>query len=110
MNDLAVVALCGMVAGGAAFLLGIAQLTCEHARSPMPQRLTTGVLAGVAAWTGLDCWDVLSGLDATVDAKAVVFSLALALSWGYRRARGLVTERPGPNAVRPGPCARKKTP
>lgn len=96
MTPLVLVAVAGTIAGGAAFLLGIAQLTCEHADSPMPQRLTTGLLAGVAAWTALDCWDAWSGVDQVVDAKAVGFSIALALSWGYRRARGLVTERRSP--------------
>jgi hypothetical protein len=83
----------GMVAGVAAFLLGVAQLTCEHARSALLPRLTTFTLTILAGWTAIDSWDAWSGVRGHVDAKAVAFAVALALSWGYRRAFGLTTQR-----------------
>ena len=78
----------GMVAGAAAFLLGVAQLTCEHGDSPWLPRLTTTMLALLAAYTAVDSWDFWSGVDETLDAKSVAFCVALALSWGYRRIFG----------------------
>lgn len=81
----------GMVAGAAALVLGLAQVACEHARSAWPQRVTTLLLSLVAGWTSLDAWDAWSGVDPTLDAKAVAFCIALAMSWGYRRAFGLKT-------------------
>lgn len=82
----------GMVAGAAAFLLGVAQLTCEHGDSPWLPRLTTTILALLAAYTAVDSWDFWSGVDDTLDAKAVAFCIALALSWGYRRIFGFTSE------------------
>ena len=82
----------GMVAGAAAFLLGVAQLTCEHGRSHWFQRLTTVMLSMIAAYTAVDSWDFWSGVDDTLDAKAVAFCIALALSWGYRRTFGFTSE------------------
>lgn len=87
----------GMVAGAAAFLLGVAQLTCEHGTSPWLPRLTTALLSMIAAYTAVDSWDFWSGVDSTLDAKAVAFCIALALSWGYRRTFGFTsTRRPRP--------------
>ena len=83
----------GMVAGLAAATLGVAQLTCEHAASPWPQRLSTILLVMIAAYTAIDCWDFWSGVDDTLDAKAVAFCIALALSWGYRRTFGWTSHR-----------------
>ena len=88
-----VIACVGMVAGVAAFLLGVAQLTCEHQRSALLPRVTTLLLSILAGWTAIDSWDAWSGIRAHVDAKAVAFAIALALSWGYRRAFGLTTGR-----------------
>ena len=51
----------GMVAGVAAFLLGVAQLTCEHARSALLPRVTTFILTILAGWTAIDSWDAWSG-------------------------------------------------
>ena len=51
----------GMVAGLAAFLLGVAQLTCEHHRSALLPRLTTFTLTILAGWTAIDSWDAWSG-------------------------------------------------
>lgn len=82
----------GMVAGGAAFLLGIAQLTCEHGSSHWLPRLTTVMLSMIAAYTAVDSWDFWAGVDDTLDAKAVAFCIALALSWGYRRSFGFTSQ------------------
>lgn len=100
MTWFTLMALCGMLFGGAGFVLGIAQLTCEHALSSRTQRLTTFALAVCAGWTGLDCWDALSGVVQDVDNKAIAFSIALTLSWGYRRIRGIEsTAKPAAQAV-----------
>lgn len=82
----------GMVAGATAFLLGVAQLTCEHGGSPWLPRLTTVMLSMIAAYTAVDSWDFWSGVDDTLDAKAVAFCIALALSWGYRRTFGFTSQ------------------
>lgn len=92
MMSFAIVLACtGMVAGGVAALLGVAQLTCEHAESSFMPRFSTLVLAVIAACTAIDCWDVWSGKAGHVDGKAVAFAVILALSWGHRRAFGLQT-------------------
>lgn len=83
----------GMIAGLAASTLGVAQLTCEHAGSPWPQRVSTVLLVMISAYTAIDCWDFWSGVDETLDAKAVAFCIALALSWGYRRSFGVTSHR-----------------
>lgn len=83
----------GIVAGAVAFLLGVAQLTCEHGAAPWPQRATTVLLAMIAAYTAVDSWEVWAGLDEPLDAKAVAFCIALALSWGYRRTFGWTSHR-----------------
>jgi hypothetical protein len=85
----------GMVAGAAAFLLGVAQLTCEHGGSALLPRITTALLSLTAAFTAVDSWDFWSGVDDTLDAKAVAFCIALALSWGYRRTFGFMSQRRG---------------
>lgn len=85
-------ALIGMAAGACAFLLGVAQLTCEHGSSPWLPRLTTAMLSMIAAYTAVDSWDFWSGVDDTLDAKAVAFCIALALSWGYRRTFGFTSQ------------------
>lgn len=82
----------GMAAGAAAFLLGVAQLTCEHGSSPWLPRATTAMLSMIAAYTAVDSWDFWSGIDDTLDAKAVAFCVALALSWGYRRTFGFTSQ------------------
>lgn len=82
----------GMVAGFAASILGVAQLTCEHAASPWPQRLSTVLLAMIAGYTAVDSWEFWAGVDDTLDAKAVLFCIALALSWGYRRTFGFTSQ------------------
>lgn len=82
----------GMVAGAAAFLLGVAQLTCEHGGSSWLPRVTTALLSMTAAYTAVDSWDFWSGVDDTLDAKAVAFCIALALSWGYRRTFGFTSQ------------------
>ncbi len=93
-----VAAVIGMVAGGATFVLAIAQLTCEHADSPWSPRVTSVLLGIIAAWTGIDCWDVWAGVDNTLDGKAVAFCIVLAVSWALRRAYGYMTwiSRPSP--------------
>ncbi len=83
----------GVLAGVVAATLGLAQLTCEHAASPWPQRLSTILLVMIAAYTAIDCWDFWSGVDDTLDAKAVAFCIALAMSWGYRRFFGIASYR-----------------
>jgi len=82
----------GMVAGVVASVLGVAQLTCEHAASPWPQRLSTVLLAMIAGYTAIDSWEFWSGVDDTLDAKAVAFCIALAMSWGYRRTFGFASQ------------------
>ena len=83
-------ALAGMLGGLAAFLLGIAQIVCEHRTSPMLQRVLTALLALLCIWAGLDCWRSFADSAAwPVNGKAVGFCLALAATWGYRRLRGL---------------------
>lgn len=82
----------GMAAGAAAFLLGVAQLTCEHGSAHWLPRLTTALLSMTAAYTAVDSWDFWSGVDHTLDAKAVAFCIALALSWGYRRTFGFTSQ------------------
>lgn len=82
----------GMVAGAAACLLGVAQLTCEHGGSGWLPRVTTALLSMTAAYTAVDSWDFWSGIDDTLDAKAVAFCVALALSWGYRRTFGFTSQ------------------
>lgn len=85
----------GMVAGLAATVLGVAQLTCEHAESRWLPRASTVALAIVSGWSAIDCWEALSAGNAAVDRKVVAFTVILALSWGHRRAFGLKTsERP----------------
>lgn len=81
----AIMAACGMFFGAASCVLCLAQLTCEHSEASRTQRLTTFALGLCAAWTGFDCWDALAGISSDVDSKAVAFTVALALSWGYRR-------------------------
>lgn len=83
----------GMVAGAAAFVLGIAQLTCEHGGSPWLQRVSTVLLSMIAGYTAIDCWDFWAGVDDTLDTKAVAFCVALAMSWGYRRTFGFTSQR-----------------
>ncbi len=87
------VAAVGMVAGAAVVVLAIAQLTCEHSRSPVLQRVTTALFGMVAAYSAIDCWDVWAGVDDTLDNKAVAFCIVLALSWGYRRSFGVTSQR-----------------
>lgn len=88
------VALAGLAAGVAAFLLGIAQVVCEHRTSPMLQRALTIVLALLCIWAGLDCWRSFADSEAwPVNGKAVGFCVALAATWGYRRLRGLRSVR-----------------
>ena len=82
----------GMVAGAAACLLGVAQLTCEHGGSGWLPRVTTALLSMTAAYTAVDSWDFWSGVDDTLDAKADAFCIALALSWGYRRTFGFMSQ------------------
>lgn len=83
----------GMVAGTAVLVLALAQLSCEHAGSPVAQRLTTVMFAAIASYTAIDCWDVWAGVDNTLDTLAVAFCVVLALSWGYRRIFGLTSQR-----------------
>lgn len=90
--------LLGVVSGTAAFLLGVAQLTCEHGASPWPQRITTTLLAMIAGYTAVDSWEFWEGLDEPLDVKAVFFCAALALSWGYRRTFGFTSHRRPPVA------------
>lgn len=83
-------ALAGMLGGLAAFLLGIAQIVCEHRTSPMIQRALTVVLALLCIWAGLDCWRSFADSAAwPVNHKAVAFCWALAATWAYRRVKGL---------------------
>lgn len=98
MNDVdAAIASIGMVSGAAAVILAVAQLTCEHADSPWSPRITSVLLGIIAAWTAIDCWEAWAGADDKLDGKAVAFSVVLALSWGFRRAYGYMTEvRPPP--------------
>lgn len=87
------VPIAGALAGTASFLLGIAQLACEHASAPLVQRLTIGLLAMPAAWTAIDCWAAVSGIEFGPDTHGVAFCVGLAAYWGYRRTLGLVTLR-----------------
>jgi hypothetical protein len=82
----------GMVAGGATVVLGVAQLTCEHATSPWIVRATTVLLSILAASTAIDCWEVWAGAEETLDPKAIAFCVALAMSWGYRRTFGFTSQ------------------
>ena len=93
IDQLNVMAAIGILAGVAATLLALAQLTCEHGASPWPQRVTTGLLCMISAYTAIDCWDALSGVDDTLDSKAVAFCIALTMSWGYRRVFGFTSQR-----------------
>lgn len=80
----------GMVAGFATVVLGVAQLTCEHAESRWTPRFSTAGLAAVAGWVAVDCWNALSGVG-EADDKAVALVVILAVSWAHRRAYGLTT-------------------
>ena len=91
-------AIVGLVAGLAAATLGVAQLTCEHGDSPWPPRLATVLMVVLSAYTALDCWDVWSGVDDTLDLEAIGFCTALSLSWGWRRAFGFTSK---PRETRP---------
>jgi hypothetical protein len=88
-----IVACVGMVAGFAAAVLGVAQLTCEHAESGWTPRASTVALSIMSAWTGIDCWEVWAGTDDTLDVLAVLFCCVLAVSWAHRRVYGLTTEQ-----------------
>lgn len=81
----------GMAAGAVTFVLGLAQLTCEHARSGWIPRASTICLSSLAAWTAIDSWDALAGLRPPQDPKTVAFIVVLALSWAHRRIYGLIT-------------------
>jgi hypothetical protein len=83
----------GVFAGTAACLLGVAQLTCEHGSSPWAPRISTVLLSMIAGYTAIDSWEVWAGVDEPLDAKAVAFCIALALSWGYRRTFGWTSHR-----------------
>lgn len=91
-GTLTLIAAIGMMAGLAAFILGIAQLACEHAAAPHSLRFCIAALALLGAWTAFDCWDAWAGIEHRVDSKAVAYSAVLALFWGYRRAFGLKTD------------------
>lgn len=88
----------GMVAGVAAFLLGVAQLTCEHQESGWMPRWSTALLAIASAWTAIDAWEAWAGVDGPVDHKVIVFVVILAVSWAHRRVYGLITDK-RPNRV-----------
>ena len=86
------IAAVGMVAGSVAFVLGIAQLSCEHAAAPAMMRVFIASMAALSAWTAFDSWDAWAGVGHRTDNKAIAFAIVLACSWGYRRARGLQTD------------------
>ncbi len=98
MIDLTVaIAAVGIVSGFAASVLGVAQLTCEHAESRWMPRASTMALAIMSGWSAIDCWEALTwgGARTDIDEKAVALTVILALSWAHRRAFGLMTrERP----------------
>lgn len=88
------VALLGMVGGLAAFVLGIAQIVCEHRTSPMLQRVLTMLLAALCMASGFDSWRSFADSEAwPVNGKAVGFCVLLAATWGYRRVKGLRSVR-----------------
>lgn len=81
----------GIVSGFAALLLGVAQLTCEHAQSSWIPRLSTVLLSIASGWTAIDSWDSWAGVGPPVDGKAVAFVVVLAMSWAHRRIFRLTT-------------------
>ncbi len=81
----------GMVAGATVFLLGFAQLTCEHPRSSWTPRISTAVLAIASGWAAIDSWEAWSGVGPPIDEKVVTFVTVLAASWAHRRVYGLTT-------------------
>lgn len=84
------IALAGMAFGLVAFLVGIAQIVCEHKTSPHLQRCLTSLLALLCAWSAADCWPSFADSQAhPVNVTAVAFTIGLAGTWGYRRLRGL---------------------
>lgn len=84
-------AVTGMLAGAAVFVLGIAQLTCEHPDAPWLPRACVALLALLGVWVGADSWDVWAGLAHRADPKAIALCTVLALHWGIRRGRGART-------------------
>lgn len=84
-------AVTGMLAGAAVFVLGIAQLTCEHPDAPWLPRACVAVLALLGVWVGADSWDVWAGLARPADPKAIELCAVLALHWAWRRGRGVRT-------------------
>lgn len=92
MSVAVLMACVGMAAGVAAFLLGFAQLTCEHPRSSWTPRVSTALLAIASGWTAIDSWEAWSGVSGPVDEKVVAFVTVLATSWAHRRVFGLTTE------------------
>jgi hypothetical protein len=92
VNITILMACVGMVAGATAFLLGFAQLTCEHSRSSWTPRGSTALLAIASGWAAIDSWEAWSGVGPPVDEKVVAFVTVLAASWAHRRAYGLTTE------------------
>lgn len=92
MSDTAsFIAALGMIAGAATVILGVAQLTCEHARSSWTPRFSTFVLTVISGWVGIDCWESWSGAGDPVDWRAVVVVATLAVSWAHRRIYRLTT-------------------
>lgn len=91
MNVAILLASVGMAAGFAAFLLGIAQLTCEHPRSSWTPRISTALLSIASGWTAIDSWEAWSGVAEPIDEKVVAFVTILAASWAHRRVFGLTT-------------------
>lgn len=91
MSDHLLLSSIGMVAGALAMMLGVAQLTCEHAESTWLPRFSTVLLSGLSAWTAIDSWDAWAGVAPAPDPKTVAFTVVLAVSWAHRRVYGLLT-------------------
>ena len=88
------IALAGMIFGTIGFLVGIAQIVCEHKTSPQLQRALTALLSLLCAWSAADCWPSFADSEAhPVNLHAVAFCIGLAGTWGYRRLRGLMSVR-----------------
>lgn len=91
MIPLGYLAAVGMVAGAAAFVLGVAQITCEHAAAPIGRRISTGLLIVPAVLTAVDSWDAWAGADTQIEPHAILFCVALTATWAYRRVFRLRT-------------------
>lgn len=99
-----IVSASALLFGLAGFVLGIAQLSCEHADAPWPPRIFTGAATGICGWLFVDGWDALAHGD-YVDNIAVAYAVVLCGSWSYRRWFGVVSTPPQRRRDRHDPLA-----